>query len=219
MRFLIVILWLLLGFLYYWLWSSSSAACCGNEGLSNTEQIAPAGDSLEEDVSERLTGDGTQDSEDSSAKLSEEEAAAAAKAKADADAEKAIAEAAKNKEVTSVKTTTTAGNRKLTFYFPYGSQSSQYSSGSESDLQELVDAAKAAGKKITVSGHTDSDSSAEFNMSLGKRRADKVRAKVISLGMSGSDVISKSFGETKPIASNATEEGKQKNRRVELIIE
>jgi len=69
---------------------------------------------------------------------------------------------------------------------------------------------------IEVAGHTDSKSDDEYNLKLSQRRAEAVRDYLISKGISADRLTAKGYGESKPIADNETEEGRFKNRRVEL---
>ena len=66
-----------------------------------------------------------------------------------------------------------------------------------------------------IYGHTDSDASDEYNMALSLRRANAVAEIARSVGARVARV--EGFGERRPIASNATPYGKQRNRRVEII--
>jgi OmpA-OmpF porin, OOP family len=69
---------------------------------------------------------------------------------------------------------------------------------------------------VTVAGHTDNIGRPEYNMQLGQRRADAVAQLLLNYGVSLNRLALKSYGETKPIATNETAEGRAKNRRVEL---
>jgi outer membrane protein OmpA-like peptidoglycan-associated protein len=71
--------------------------------------------------------------------------------------------------------------------------------------------------KIEVAGHTDSVDTDEHNMKLSQQRAETVRDYLISKGIAGDRLTAKGYGESKPIADNETEEGRFKNRRVELL--
>ncbi len=71
---------------------------------------------------------------------------------------------------------------------------------------------------VAVEGHTDSVGSDDYNQSLSERRAESVRDYFVQQGISGGAVESRGFGKTEPIASNDTPEGRQQNRRVELIL-
>lgn len=70
--------------------------------------------------------------------------------------------------------------------------------------------------RIEIQGHSDSVGSDAVNMRLSKARARAVRSYFISKGISKDRLRSKGFGETQPVADNETEEGRAKNRRVEL---
>jgi OOP family OmpA-OmpF porin len=84
-------------------------------------------------------------------------------------------------------------------------------------LDEAV-AIMKANPKLTgeVHGHTDSTGSAAHNQRLSERRANAVRDYFIKQGISGDRIRAKGFGETMPVASNDTAEGRALNRRVEL---
>lgn len=70
--------------------------------------------------------------------------------------------------------------------------------------------------KIEVAGHTDSIGSDRYNMGLSLRRANTVRNYLISKGIHADRLVAKGYGESQPIASNDTDEGRFQNRRVEL---
>ena len=71
---------------------------------------------------------------------------------------------------------------------------------------------------VTVEGHTDSTGSAEHNRKLSERRAAGVRDLLASGGVAASRLAVRGYGETDPVADNATPEGRQTNRRVQLEI-
>ncbi len=84
-------------------------------------------------------------------------------------------------------------------------------------LDDDVEALKAWGDvNIEVAGHTDSMGSDEYNMKLSQQRAEAVRNFLISRGVAADRLTAKGYGEAQPVADNATEEGRFKNRRVEL---
>jgi outer membrane protein OmpA-like peptidoglycan-associated protein len=72
--------------------------------------------------------------------------------------------------------------------------------------------------KIAIHGHTDSVGDDYQNQLLSEERAESVYKYLISLGIGADRLSHKGFGETKPIASNNTEEGRAKNRRTEFVI-
>ena len=69
---------------------------------------------------------------------------------------------------------------------------------------------------LEVGGHTDSTGDAEQNLQLALRRAQAVRDYMLNWGIPAVRLRAKGYGETQPIADNATEEGRARNRRVEL---
>ena len=71
---------------------------------------------------------------------------------------------------------------------------------------------------ISVTGHTDSRGTAAYNQGLSERRAATVKDYLVSKGIPASKIITSGAGETSPVASNDTAEGRQKNRRVEIMI-
>ncbi|KPP88437.1 MAG: putative outer membrane protein [Rhodobacteraceae bacterium HLUCCO07] len=71
---------------------------------------------------------------------------------------------------------------------------------------------------VQVLGHTDSEGDAEYNQNLSTRRAQSVASVLIDEGVSSGRIQSVGRGEDQPVASNLTPEGRQQNRRVEIVI-
>ncbi|MBU3632564.1 OmpA family protein [Polynucleobacter sp. AP-Sanab-80-C2] len=71
---------------------------------------------------------------------------------------------------------------------------------------------------IIAVGNTDSVGSDAYNMALGQRRAQSVKAYLVSKGVDGSRIYTESKGKSNPVASNATEEGRAKNRRTDIEV-
>ena len=74
------------------------------------------------------------------------------------------------------------------------------------------------GLKVSIEGHTDAVGSDEYNQRLSERRAGSVQAFLNSQGIGNAIVGTAGFGESRPVASNGTPEGRQQNRRVELVV-
>ena len=74
------------------------------------------------------------------------------------------------------------------------------------------------GLKLAVEGHTDSVGGDEANQKLSEQRADAVRKYLIEEGLADASVSSQGFGKTSPVADNDTAAGRQKNRRVEIVV-
>ena len=88
----------------------------------------------------------------------------------------------------------------------------------EEVLKNLAIVLKEADIKVfEVDGHTDSDAGDKHNQVLSENRANAVKNFLTSQGITA-EITIKGYGKTRPIASNDTPEGKQKNRRVEIII-
>ncbi len=88
-----------------------------------------------------------------------------------------------------------------------------------SSLVEVVDLLQSEPeKKIRIEGHTDSVGSPEANLELSRQRAESVRLALIDLGVGEDRVTSVGLGEDFPIASNESEEGRARNRRVDVIL-
>lgn len=73
-------------------------------------------------------------------------------------------------------------------------------------------------KKIRVDGHTDATGTEEYNVWLSDKRAASVKKYLEENGISASRIATKGHGPSKPVADNKTPEGRQKNRRVEVVI-
>lgn len=73
-------------------------------------------------------------------------------------------------------------------------------------------------EQITVTGHTDSAGSKQLNQGLSERRAEAVKAYLVSQGLDGSRIDTKGAGDSQPVASNQTAAGRAQNRRVEIDI-
>lgn len=74
------------------------------------------------------------------------------------------------------------------------------------------------GTVIQVEGHTDSVGSASYNQTLSENRAQSVRSYLIQRSVAANRIVAVGYGLTRPIADNATAEGRARNRRVEILI-
>jgi len=74
------------------------------------------------------------------------------------------------------------------------------------------------GLNLEIEGHTDSTGSDELNQKLSEQRASTVRNYLVDQGLSGDAITAKGLGKTMPVADNTTAAGRQKNRRVEIIV-
>jgi outer membrane protein OmpA-like peptidoglycan-associated protein len=87
------------------------------------------------------------------------------------------------------------------------------------DVLKKINEADFTFKTVVIEGHTSSEGSDEYNMKLSERRAKSVKKYLIKKGLAADLLQVQAFGETKPITTNETDAGKEKNRRVEFIFE
>jgi outer membrane protein OmpA-like peptidoglycan-associated protein len=90
---------------------------------------------------------------------------------------------------------------------------------SNAELEKLVQLLRTnATLRIELGGHTDNVGADAANMTLSDQRAQAVRDFVIAQGIDASRITAKGYGETKPVATNDTEEGRAQNRRTEVTV-
>lgn len=87
-------------------------------------------------------------------------------------------------------------------------------------VQEITSVAREyTDRRIAIEGHTDSVGTVQYNQRLSEDRAHSVAAELNASGLPRSRLSVRGYGELRPIASNASASGRQRNRRVEVIIE
>ncbi|WP_319370756.1 OmpA family protein [uncultured Ilyobacter sp.] len=91
------------------------------------------------------------------------------------------------------------------------------------DFKPLLDTLYEAltiykGVTVKIDGHTDNIGSYDYNLVLSKRRAESAKEYLVSKGLNDGRIITEGFSFSKPAASNATEAGRDKNRRIEIVI-
>lgn len=85
-------------------------------------------------------------------------------------------------------------------------------------LDELVNVLNSVNWNLTIIGHTDNVGSEADNLILSKKRADAVKNYLVSKGIADVRINTIGKGESEPLVSNETAQGREKNRRVEFII-
>ncbi len=91
--------------------------------------------------------------------------------------------------------------------------------GAQIKLNEVAEALKAQkDRDITVEGHTDNQGTVQSNLDLGQKRADSVRAYLVSRGVDAGRVTASGIGQARPMVDNTSAENRANNRRVEIII-
>jgi outer membrane protein OmpA-like peptidoglycan-associated protein len=161
---------------------------------------------------------------DAQAKADEEKAAADAQAKA--DEEKAAADAQAKADAAAGKITmetneaapdTGTGIDPALMYFPSGSANPQLADSAKAYFEKVATFLKDnASGKVTIVGHTDNKGKADKNKALGQKRAEMIKKMLTDMGAPADRIQASSEGPDKPVADNNTEEGRQKNRRVEV---
>lgn len=118
-----------------------------------------------------------------------------------------------NKLLDAINTTGRA-----TVYINFDTASARIKPDAKPVIDDILDMLqKSPGLKISIEGHTDSDGKADANQTLSLERAQAVQAALTHQGISAARLSSKGFGQSRPVADNKSEEGKAKNRRVELV--
>ncbi|HUP64656.1 MAG TPA: OmpA family protein [Thermoanaerobaculia bacterium] len=98
--------------------------------------------------------------------------------------------------------------------------SSALRSESRSTLRELASVlARYPAQSVSVAGHTDSQGSDSYNQRLSEQRAAAVKDYLVGQGVPSNRIAAFGYGKTRPVATNATAEGRQLNRRVQIYIQ
>jgi outer membrane protein OmpA-like peptidoglycan-associated protein len=109
---------------------------------------------------------------------------------------------------------------KITLMIHFDIDKSNIRKSDEAELKRGINFVKKYPRsKVRVEGHTDSVGSDKYNQELSERRAEGVKNYLVQKGaVDASKITSVGYGETRPVASNKTEQGKAQNRRVEILI-
>jgi OmpA-OmpF porin, OOP family len=100
----------------------------------------------------------------------------------------------------------------------FATGSDQLTDKGKAVLDELAPILKDSTDNLEVGGHTDNAGNAAKNLDLSKRRAETVKKYLAGKGLDVNRFTTKGYGQEKPIADNATDEGKQRNRRIEFQV-
>jgi OOP family OmpA-OmpF porin len=99
----------------------------------------------------------------------------------------------------------------------FASDSAELSSADRALLDRIAHALHADGGNFEVAGHCDATNTDEYNQGLSERRASAVRDYLAAHGVDAGRLLAKGYGESSPVASNDTAEGRAQNRRVEIL--
>ena len=87
------------------------------------------------------------------------------------------------------------------------------------ELKRIATFVRAYDYTVRLAGHTDNIGKQEDNRDLSQRRAESVKRQLVAFGCDAEKIKAFGYGDTRPVASNETEEGRQQNRRVEITIQ
>ncbi len=112
---------------------------------------------------------------------------------------------------------TSGGTTRLLVFFDF--DKAELKNESKPELNRGVEFLKSnPGIRIEIAGHTDSVGDASYNTKLSQQRAEAVRQYFITGGIEGGRIQARGYGEAQPTADNSTEEGRARNRRVEMRV-
>ena len=137
------------------------------------------------------------------------------------DAEKRAAQAAADlAKIASVKQESRGMVITLSGSVMFATAKSELLPGAQTKLNDVAEALtkQDPDSTILVEGHTDSQGGLAMNQDLSQRRAESVRSYLISRGISADRITATGLGPSRPIADNASPEGRANNRRVEIVV-
>jgi outer membrane protein OmpA-like peptidoglycan-associated protein len=101
----------------------------------------------------------------------------------------------------------------------FASGSATVNVNTSSDLKKLIQFLKDnITAKLEIQGHTDNTGNKDLNLKLSQQRADNIIKYLVENGINATQLIAKGYGDSMPVASNTTTEGKSQNRRVEMKV-
>lgn len=104
-------------------------------------------------------------------------------------------------------------------HITFATDSSQISPAFQTTLDQVASTiTEYTDTRVQIAGHTDSTGSDAYNQQLSERRAQAVAGYLEGHGVAASRISTVGYGETQPVASNDTAEGRQQNRRVEIVL-
>lgn len=103
-------------------------------------------------------------------------------------------------------------------HFPYNSTRKEDNADIDDYLSRLADQLVESGNTVTLTGHTDNVGDSKTNHAFALRRAKNIRDILIAKGVQRKQIVCKSEGEKKPVATNDNPRGRYQNRRVEVRV-
>lgn len=106
----------------------------------------------------------------------------------------------------------------VALYINFETGKSDIKAESQKIIDQIAEMLKSTPSlKVSIEGHTDNVGTAAANQTLSENRAKAVVAALVAKGIDKARLVSKGWGQTKPVADNATDAGKAQNRRVEIV--
>lgn len=118
---------------------------------------------------------------------------------------------------TTIKEDVEVLDDRIVVRFPYKSVEKVYNQAVDDYLEKLAPQLIESGDQVRLTGHTDNIGGDAYNMDLGQRRAEAIKSILVKYGVPAAQITTESKGRNLPVDSNDTEEGRQNNRRVELV--
>lgn len=107
---------------------------------------------------------------------------------------------------------------KVSIHVNFATNAAQILPDSEPQIAQVTQLLKADEQlRLSVEGHTDNSGSQSHNQQLSQARAEAVRNRLVGDGIAADRLTAKGYGQSQPVADNATEDGRRENRRVELV--
>lgn len=106
----------------------------------------------------------------------------------------------------------------VVIHFPYNSTRKEDNAAIDEYLSRLARQLIGSGGVVTLTGHTDNVGDSKTNEAFALRRAKNIRDILIAKGVKKNQIVTKSYGERKPAATNDNPRGRYKNRRVEIKV-
>jgi outer membrane protein OmpA-like peptidoglycan-associated protein len=189
-----------------------------NQAASDAKLVSTQTDLLREQNQDLDRTRSELDASRQSGQLAAKELQAEKEARMESDA-KAVAAHAALAKLASIKEEARGTVITLSGSVLFRSNESTLMPGADTRLDQVVAAfATTNDRNVVVEGYADSQGNDAYNLDLSQRRADTVRSYLVRQGYPADRVLAEGMGEQRPIADNATSEGRANNRRVEIVL-
>ena len=189
----------------------------GGEEEVEAEEGGPG--EVHQGTGERVAEDRTQCEAEQAKRLAQAQSQEAALARKEADLAFAAAESLRLQLQTMTATSEARGQVMTLSGEAFASGQSQLKPEARDNLQRVVEFVnRFPDKAVLIEGHADSQGSANLNQVLSQKRAEAVRDALLQDGVAASRLTAVGLGKDRPVADNASAEGRARNRRVEIVV-